>query len=356
MKNTFIIWEPHTKTHADTVPGWAKYFLDMGYRVIAVVGSNRINNGLFMYSHENLKVIRLPQPLARLWLRNKKFSDAAGILVTSAEQLKRGKAKNQKPGYDEAYAWFRRAPREKIFLVFHEIKKEVDAGHSTAGILTLDKMDYKGAETIAVNPHCLGEIPKHEKNRITSFITIGTLRGKRRNSRLLLESVQKLHDAGIRNFKITAVGKGVRRFKVPAHLQGYFDLHNALNFKGMYEKIADADFFLSLMDADTSDNDRYITTGTSGNFQLMYGFAKPPVIAEKFAEKKSFDAGNAMVYKRNADLVDAMKRAIRMSAKEYGSMRDALGATAAGIYKKSLIKLREFIKSRDLPLPGGTGK
>jgi hypothetical protein len=347
MNKTFIIWEPHTRTHADTLPGWTKYLLDMGYRVLVIVGSHRINDGLFMYSHPNLRVLRMPQPIARLWLRNKKFADSAGILVTSAEQLKRGKAKNQRPGYDEAYRWFRRAPREKIFLVFHDIKKEVDAGCNPAGIFTLDKMDYKGAKTIAVNSHYIGEIPAHKKNNITNFITIGTLKGGRRNARLLLESVAALHNAGVRNFRITAVGRNVAKFAVPAELRGYFDLYDSLGFNAMYRKIAAADFFLPLLDADTADNDRYITTGTSGNFQLMYGFAKPPVIAKKFAAKKSFDAGNSLVYEHNADLADAMKCAIAMPPKEYDAMRDALTQTANGIYKKSLKNFKAKIAAAD---------
>lgn len=348
MKNTFIVWEPHTRSHADTVPGWTKYLLDMGCDVLAVVGSHRVNNGLFRYSHKNLRVIRMPQPLAKFWLKRKDFSDVAGILVTSCEQLKRGKAKNQKPGYDEAYDYFKRAPRSKIFLISHDVRKEVDAGIDTKNIITLDKIDYCGAQTVAANPHYVGEVQKHGKNEITNFITIGTLQGNRRNSRLLIESAQKLHDAGLRNFKITAVGRNVKRFKVPNPLRGYFDLHNALGFGEMYEKIESADFFLSLLDADTDANHRYMTTGTSGNFQLMYGFAKPPLVAEKFAVKKSFDSKNAIVYKCNADLAEAMRRAILMRPKEYDSMRDALAATAKKIYKKSLKNLNAFIKSRSV--------
>lgn len=344
-KNTFIVWEPHTRTHADTLPGWSKYLLDLGYKVLAVVGSHSVNNGLFMYSHKNLRIVRMPQPIASLWLRNKDFSNTAGILVTSAEQLKKGKVKNQKAGYDEAYKWFRHAPRNKIFLVFHDIKKEVDAGHSPEKILTLDKMDYRGAKTIAVNPHYLGKIFAHKKNKITNFITIGTLQGKRRNSSLLLETAQRLYDDGIKNFKITAVGRNVNKFPVPAHMRKYFDLNDALGFDEMYKKIAASDFYLPLLDADSTDNDRYITTGTSGSFQLMYGFAKPPVIAEKFAVKKSFDSKNSIVYKRNSDLFEAMKKAINTTAKEYDSMRNAVEKTASKIYKKSLANFKSAISN-----------
>lgn len=354
-KNTFIVWEPHTKTHAETVPGWTKYLLDMGYRVIAVVGSNPVNDGLFRYSDRNLTVIRMPDFISRIWLKYKDFSGAAGILVASGEVLKRGKAKNQKPGYAEAYGFFKRAPQDKVFLVFHDIRKEVDAGISPEDIITLDNMDYQGAKTVVVNPHYFGEVEKHHKNKITNFVTIGTLtnpspagtlKRTRRNSSLLLESVQRLHDAGVRDFRVTAVGRNVRNFKVPRNLRGYFDLHNSLGFQEMFKKIESADFFLPLLDADTDANHRYITTGTSGNFQLIYGFAKPPLIASRFAVKKSFNSKNSIVYEKNADLADAMKRAVLMPAKEYDTMRSALSATVAGIYKRSLGNFEKLVKSK----------
>ena len=49
-------------------------------------------------------------------------------------------------------------------------------------------------------------------------------------------------------------------------------------------KIEENDYFLPLLDNRMTEHERYITIGTSGSFQLIYGFAKPCLIHTKFAD------------------------------------------------------------------------
>ena len=39
-ENTFLVWEPCGKSHAEVVPGFVKYLLDLGYHVSVLVSSN----------------------------------------------------------------------------------------------------------------------------------------------------------------------------------------------------------------------------------------------------------------------------------------------------------------------------
>ena len=66
--------------------------------------------------------------------------------------------------------------------------------------------------------------------------------------------------------------------------------------KEMYDEVEKADFFLTSYEPDFAPHLRYITTGTSGAFQLVYGFLKPVVIHEKFSGINGFDDKNSVIY------------------------------------------------------------
>ena len=53
--NTFIVWEPCSKSHSEVVPGFVKYFHDLGYHVSVLVDKDRLKEGLFSrYNLENV--------------------------------------------------------------------------------------------------------------------------------------------------------------------------------------------------------------------------------------------------------------------------------------------------------------
>lgn len=51
----------------------------------------------------------------------------------------------------------------------------------------------------------------------------------------------------------------------------YFDMRGRLSYKEMFTAMEEADFFLCLLDPENPAHERYISTGTSGGFQLIYG-------------------------------------------------------------------------------------
>lgn len=78
-----------------------------------------------------------------------------------------------------------------------------------------------------------------------------------------------------------------------------------------------------MLDPGNPAHNRYITTGVTGSAQLVYGFAKIPVIHEKFASFYGFNDRNALLY-REETLGGAMLRAIRQTEEEYAEMQQAL--------------------------------
>ena len=162
----------------------------------------------------------------------------------------------------------------------------------------------------------------------------------RRNNSTILNAAEKLVDRGIKNFRIIVIGKGNLR-GVSKALEKHVELRGALPFSDMFDTIEEADFFLTAYEL--PKHSRYITSGTSGSFQLIYGFLKPCIINSDFAEINKFDPSNSIIYKTSDEYADAMERAIKMGIKDYSKMRDALSDTVLQINAESLSNLRKAI-------------
>ena len=327
--NTFLLWEPCSMNHAEVVPGFTKYLLDLGYNVSVLVEQERIDEGLFSLFRENERVYlnRMMGKDIRKFLLKNGLAEARGILISTLTNKIRIKDIPLAPG-------------QKVLCVSHDARD--DNRLIDEKTITLRRVDYNGLKTVVVNPHYFGEVPQTAKNEIVNFISVGALREKRRNVDPLIGAAQKLYREGVRDFRITIIGKGTLR-GLPEELHPLFRITGRLEFRDMYREIQQADFFLPLLDPQNHEHDRYITTGTSGSFQLIYGFLKPPVIASRFAPVNGFDSGNGIIYESAADLASAMEKAIRMTAEEYSAMQKNLELYSEKLYRESLENLRRLI-------------
>ena len=338
-ENTFIVWEPCSKSHGEVVPGYVKYLLDLGYHVSVCINPKQYKDGLFSrFKDENISYNKLSKKQIRRFFRNDDLNEVKGVLVTTAAKL------CDETDFNECYNAFNpNADRTKIFFVVHEAKPAVDNGSWNEKLITLRELDYKGAKSVVINPHYFGELNnKEERNDIVNFITVGALRAKRNNANMIVDAVKKLHEDGITNFKVTVVGKGHIK-DLPKDLQKYFEIKGRLDFKDMYGEIEKADFMLTSYDDKNEKHRRYITTGTSGTFQLVFGFNKPCIIIRSFAEINGYDEGNAILYESPETYSEAMKKAIRMSGADYRKMKENLKQSSKKLYNKSLDNFKELI-------------
>jgi glycosyltransferase involved in cell wall biosynthesis len=247
--------------------------------------------------------------------------------------------------HEQAHSHFNHSlDKSKLFLVEHDAKPAVDAGTWSKDIITLRKLNYKGADSTSVNPHYFGEVNITPKNQdITNFIMVGKLgTGQSDNSVIINAALQLLKDE-ITNFKITVVGKGDLD-GLPPELAQRVDIKGRLPFDAMFAELEKADFMLTSYKG--PQHDFYRTTGASGNFQLVFGFAKPCIIIDDFAGINGFNNDNAIVYKAPTEYADAMKKAISMSPAEYNVMQSKLAAHAAELRRSSLQNLSELIERR----------
>lgn len=338
-ENTILIWEACSLSHSEVVPGFAKYFHDLGYHVSILVDPNRLKEGLFeRFNLENVTINKIKTKDTRKFFKKADLSNIKGVMVTTVGKI------HEKISYDDCYRAFNPTlNKNKLFLVEHDIKNATDKNVLDEKIITLREMDYKGAKTIAINPHYFGEVKITPKNEnIVNFLTVGMIQAKRKNSSTIINAVYELHKKGITNFKITVVGKGKIK-DIPKEIRKYFEIKGRLPFNKMYEEIERSDFLITSYDSDNEKHLRYITTGTSGNFQLIYGFLKPCIINKKYAPINSFNEQNSILYNTPNDYANALENAIAMTREDYQNMQNNLKATANKIYNKSLNNLKELI-------------
>lgn len=340
-ENTFFVWEPCTYSHAEVVPGFVKYLLDLGYEVSVLVTPARYDEGLFKrFDNFNgrLHLNKLSQKQTKKYFKKNGLKNAKGLILTTS-----GKLAEPSKYASEREFFGKLKNNQKLIIVEHDIKKAVDSGTITDDIVMLRKPYYQDAIVTEINPHYFGNITITQKNQdVTNFITVGALRGKRRNTDMLVEAVKTLVAKGKTNFKITCIGKGSIK-NIPSKLRKYFDAKGEASFAQLYDEMEKADFFLPLLDSENPAHDRYITTGTSGSFQLIFGFATPCIIEEKFAQRNYFDENNSIIYSSSAMLSKAMLEAIDMSQTQYSTLQQNLIITTNKIAQESLNNFKKLL-------------
>ena len=339
-ENTFIVWEPCSKSHAEVVPGYCKYLLDMGYHVSVLVEPDRLKEGLFCkFEDKNLDVNSMTKREVEKFFKKDNLDNIAGVLVTTV-----GKICNSIE-FESARKFFAKADSKKLFFVEHEAKHAVDNGSWEESLITLRKLNYKDAKSTVINPHYFGNIQRRDKNRITNFVVVGKFTPGKKDTHLIVDTALELIKNGIDDFKITVIGHGdLTGF--PSELKNHIDIKGRLSFADMYNEIENSDFMLTAYDDTKEEHLGYITSSTSGCFQLSYGFLKPCVIIKSFAPINGFNPQNSIIYDNNNLYYQALVNGIEMSNAEYKQMQDNLKVYTDGLYKSSLENFKNLIEKQ----------
>ncbi len=348
-ENTFLVWEPCSVSHSEVVPGYVKYLLDMNYHVSVLVHPERYKEGLFSrFGNENITYNKISQKDIRKYFLENDLKNVKGVLVTTVGKI------CDDIHFDEAYSHFHPdVDKKKLFFVEHEASFAVDKNMWREDLITLRKLNYKGAKSVVVNPHYFGEVKINDKNKeITNFITIGAIRPNKKDSQMIINAAKTLYDKGYRNFKITVVGKKGKLKDLDKNLRKFFDIKGRLPFDKMYDEIEKADFILTAYNEKDPEHIRYNTSGTSGAFQLMYGFVKPCIITKGFACTNELDENSAILHNSPEDYYLAMEKGINMSGEDYKKMQNNLSSVKDMIYKTSYINFEKLINGHNNTIEG----
>lgn len=334
--NTVLITEIND-CHLECLPGHITYFLVLGFNVDVLITKDSVKQ----------------KPLCRI------DSDKVHVFTCNTRGiikriLNSKKSKNYEYIFVNSYIIYERAlvpcddyiafasPKKKILFQEHHvdiIRRELISKKQVFVIADLP-YNFLSEKPLAVCPLDFGKIKKHVKNQCTTFIAVGVIKGKeRRNKDILLKICERLHNRY--DFKIIICS----REDVPsnpffAQYPGHFEVYHNPDFEKLYDLIEDADFFLPLLDDSIEEHRRYVQTGTSGSFQLIYGFEKVPIIQEYFAKPHKYTDKNSLIYSSYEELADLSEKACKMSENEYEKYRSSLEKLKQDIRNKSISNIK----------------
>ncbi len=325
-----LIFEPN-ECHQECIPGFAKYFIDLGYKV----------DVLLMRGREDCFAIFSPMDKVQIYT-----FDNQEELCENSETLK-----NKFGGYHRLFlnTTFRMPDLEER-LCLYDLDNGIYVTHRYYHYKNdfSEKMKKRGVmigEHLGgsyVNPHYFGSLKDHSKNSKTKFIVIGRMDPNLRNYDLLMNSARRLMKSGL-DFTITVIGWSANEDMIPKDIRPCFDFKGRVSYKEMYSLVEKSDYILMLLDDNCIGHKQYKEDIVSGNVQLSYGFKKPVLIAEEFAELYKFNKKNSLVYSDN-DLFGAMVTALKMTPNEYSGMQKELENTVKEVYEKSLKNLKKLVK------------
>lgn len=314
-ERTVLVVEPND-CHGEVIPGFCSLLLSMGYRVdVLMHHSLGCQFPLCRSGKEGIRVFTIMKTLWPCLSREEILNRYEAIIFTSSLFYTR-------PGMPSALDVTGLRSRRNLLIVEHELndieRLKEEAFEQEGRLLTLGAF----RQGTMVNPHSFGQVSITIRNPKPEFITVGALSAERKNHSLLLEALTDLYNAGFKDFSVTIVGEG-ETGEIPEHLRPFLNITGKLDFPSMFAVMERADYFLPLLDPANPAHERYISTGVTGSAQLIYGFAKIPLIHEKFASFYRFDAQNALLYDKEG-LSNAMCRAIKQTSAEYAAMQQNL--------------------------------
>ncbi len=327
--------------HAELLPSYSYYFRKLGFNVEIVAAPKY--KGFLPELFAN-KIYHFTVTGAKNIFKLNKINRYKFIIFTSYVLYHKSPDKKRKISKVFEHFKMNKTLKVKTGIVVHDLGDIDNNLEGCLGIIVLSKIlsENTGEDLSAINPCYFKDNAPKDKNKITTFVTVGRLEDKRKNSRLLFDTVKKLAKSGVNNFRIMAVGDNTKD-NIPSDLRQFILPLGRLDFNSLYKVLEAADFFLPLLDPDFNEHLRYIQSGTSGSFQLIRGFLLPPLVHNFFGEKYGFNYDNSILYKNNEDFLDALKTAINMENAEYLTMQNNILSNRTEIQDNSICALMKLL-------------
>ena len=331
--------------HGEVIPGMVKYLSELGYKVDILISANLadIMDFSVLPPKSVNKIYKTDYPTMKAIFQSEKIKEYEYCFLNSS--IIYGSPGN----YFSFFELFPECKKKKkgFIMLEHHLESLNQTMLTENRVLQLADIKLKdGKSPVFCNSHYYGKISNHTKNNQVNFLSIGTLILARRNPQLLFDGIKSLLERGYTNFKITLVGRSIPFDGISCEILNHIDCKGRISYQDMFEEIKKADFLLTLLDPAIEAHNRYIECGTSGTFQLSYGFEIPCIIPEKFAATHFFNRSNSIIHKDASDFAEALIRCIEMKEAEYDSVKEALKLTAEVIRTKSRENLRNILEEK----------
>jgi len=337
LKNVVFI-EPN-ETHAEVLPGFAYYFLLLGYSVHVLMRRKCFEENPFVnMNNERLHIYKSGYRAAHI-IYEKVGPEIDLVVITTSSVYA-----------DPVYDFLGTHPRLKkakfgTVAVLHHIREFNSKSMGTlvqqSRIITLQAFPgFKNGCPLA--PIYFGKVEKHQKNPVTKFVVVGGVEKSRRDYDLLFEAVDRLLAEGVENFSVTVIGLRYD-FTIPERFQGFISAAGRVDFKKLYDYLNESDFILPLLNTNNHLHHEYGQVQTSGARQLSFGFLTPCVIENHFARRFGFSEFSAITYD-NSVFPEALRKAIALNDREYDSLVENIAGQAEKIHGESLQNLKNMLE------------
>lgn len=336
---TVLLVEPNPY-HSEILPGFCKYFQDLGYEVVVFCRHANVRDDAFCRSPARPRRLVFSPTTMRWALRRRKVGSFDFVLFTSNQFFSQDV---RFWGEYIVYLGFVPRPRYGVFYVEHTFHPERKGlVNDTRDLFLLTSDCHNGLSLPMLNPHYFGDVKQTSLNKGKRiFISVGGITSKNRNTTLLFDAVRELEKRYA--FEVWLVGFA-KESSLLESLPGSVRILGRLPFEEMFQCIEKSDFFLPLLDPANDSQRRYLRGKSSGSRQLILGFAKVPVIHSAFAKAYGFSERDSILHGEGG-FAEAMERALALSEDEYASRRKGLQALAAAVYQESLANLDRCLKA-----------
>ena len=342
-KNVFLV--EFNQWHTEVLPGYCKYFQDMGFNVFVLTRyKGYVDNPFCLFKNPPARFYMNISQMKKLF-SSVDFKKIAYTLVTSERIYSQ---RNGKISWTLVWDFIGKVPNGKYGcgIIAHGLDDSqhvyqpnnirnwnFDQVLDKTFVLTPFLLNNK-RQMPMLNPFYFGEVKRHKKNNKTIFIVVGTIAKNKRNFSEFLNTCESLTG----EWELLVIGT-VQDPSLLITFSSNVKILGRLPFSSMYKKLAQADFFLPLLDPDEELHFRYKNDSTSGSRQLCLGFSVVPVIDRWFGEHYCFSGENALLH-NTGELAIAMQQAIDMKDDEYQKMVDSLKQNAEQVYNESMNNLK----------------
>ena len=332
-RKTVLIFEPN-KYHFECLPGYAKYFIDLGYKIDILIQNFGVNS-FCLFKEINKIRFFVFQSIEQFRNNSKNFTsiikkyDYLVIQTTNADNKALFFYLNLLNMKNTIFVFQNMIYADNNYSNFFETNRAWTLGNISKGL--------------QVNPHYFGDIYIKEKKEKTVFFLTSTVK---RNYTFMIKSALKLKRCNL-NFELIVVGwRKFLNFKnIPNEIIENFSFKYNITFAELYKELNKSDFIIIPFDPKSTNDNSYRTTRVSGSIQLAYGFLKPLIIDKNFAEFYSLNHKNSLIYE-NYDLYSAMSKAIKMNNQEYKQLQNNFKITSQEIYKISINNIKKTINQK----------
>lgn len=332
-KNTILIFEPHAY-HYECSPGYAKYFIDLGFNVDILMHKNGSDSFCLFQNKEKIRLF-LYYDISQINSFYKNVSDFMNqytfifIQTISEKRI-------------ETISKLDLLNKRKVIYVFHFTyyydKLNFSKIENQNRIWTLGHFSIG----LQVVPYYVGDIKLKDKNKKTRFFTVSTIS---RNYNFLVSAAKKLKNENL-DFQVVVVGK-VRKFSsknINKNLKANFLFNYRVNFETLYKMVDSSDYIILTLDNKNKKDKIFKDKKVTGAAQLSYGFVKPALINSYFKDNYNMTEENSFIFNKS-NFYSVMKKAILLNNKNYKLMQKNLLETTKLIYNYSIRNIQKTLDS-----------